>query len=131
MEGVAWSLNGGPNQKSHVQHVLAGKDFRRAVNLFNSATFFEAHEIWEDIWREVSGPEKKFLQGLIQIAVALHHHATGNLAGARSLLERGYRNLNGCPDDFGGINLASLRQSLAGWQRALAEGTPVPPLPRL
>jgi len=105
--------------------------YSRGVDLFNRAAFFEAHEVWEDVWRVAAEPEKKFLQGLIQIAVAFHHHAHGNLAGARSLLERSRKNLAGYPDGFCGVRLAPLLQSLAEWQRALAEGRPVPPLPQL
>jgi len=101
------------------------------VDHFNRADFFEAHETWEDIWRAATGAEKRFLQGLIQIAVALHHHSTGNLRGAQSLLQRGCRNLEGCPEVFGGVPVTPLLRSLAQWQHALAEGKPVPPLPKL
>ena len=76
-------------------------------------------------------PEKQFLQGLIQVAVALHHHGKGNLAGARSLLARGTRNLTGYPEGFGGIQLVRLLESLEQWRNALAEGKPVPRLPQL
>ena|ERR1700730_6558700 len=103
----------------------------RAVELFNQASFFDAHEAWEDVWRIAVHPEKKFLQGLIQVAVAFHHRSKGNLIGARSLLARACRNLNGYPDEYGGIRLASLRESLAQWQHALAHGGPAPPLPRI
>ncbi len=105
--------------------------YLRAVNLFNNATFFEAHVVWEDVWRPVVEPERKFLQGLIQVAVAFHHHSRANLAGARSLLERGQRNLADYPGEFGGIHLEALRQSVEQWRRALAEGKPVPPFPQL
>jgi uncharacterized protein len=111
--------------------ILVDEEFRRAVDLFNAAAFFEAHEVWEDIWRAASEPERRFLQGLIQIAVAFHHYTTGNLVGARSLLERGRKNLNGCPENFGGIRLGAFQQSLEAWQCALAEGKAVPPLPQL
>jgi predicted metal-dependent hydrolase len=105
--------------------------YLRGIKLFNSAAFFEAHEVLEDVWRAAPEGEKKFLQGLIQIAVALHHHGKGNLVGARSLFSRGFSNLSGYPENFGGIELAQLLHLVARWQRALAEGTPVPPLPRL
>ena len=104
--------------------------FRRGVELFNRAEFFDAHEVLEDVWRAAPGAEKKFLQGLIQIAVALHHHTRGNLVGARSLLKRAARNLTGYPETFAGINLAELLNSLADWERALASGEPPPPLPK-
>jgi predicted metal-dependent hydrolase len=105
--------------------------YYRAVGLFNDAEFFEAHETWEDVWRAAVPPEKLFLQGLIQVAVAFHHHSKGNLAGARSLLERAHRNLSGYPDNFGGIRLAALLKSVTLWRQALAEGRQVPPLPQI
>ncbi len=105
--------------------------YRRGIGLFNQAAFFEAHEVLEDVWRAAPEPERKFLQGLIQIAVAFHHHSTGNLMGARSLLERANRNLAGYPENFAGVELAPLLQSVAHWRRALAEDEPLPPLPRL
>lgn len=110
---------------------LLSADFRRGATLFNEGLFFEAHEVLEDAWRAAPAREKKFLQGLIQIAVALHHHGHGNLVGARSLLARAARNLSSYPESFSGIELKQLRDSVAQWQRALGEGTPVPPLPKV
>ena len=73
--------------------------------------------------------EKRFLQGLIQVAVALHHHSKGNLIGARSLMGRAAKNLSVNLEQFGGIQL--LRQSLTLWQEACAEGAVAPPMPRV
>ena len=101
------------------------------IALFNRADFFDAHEALEDIWRAAPGPEKKFLQGLIQVAVALYHHGNGNVIGARSVLRRGFRNLSRYPAGFAGIHLAGLLNSISDWQRALDEGTPVPALPKI
>jgi predicted metal-dependent hydrolase len=106
-------------------------DLGHGVSLFNHADFFDAHEVLEDIWRAAPGPEKKFLQGLIQVAVALYHHGNGNVIGARSVLRRGYRNLSRYPEGFGGIHLTGLLSSISAWQRALDEGTPVPALPKI
>ncbi|MBZ5706890.1 MAG: DUF309 domain-containing protein [Acidobacteriia bacterium] len=104
--------------------------FRRGVELFNRAEFFDAHEVLEDVWHAAPAAERKFLQGLVQIAVALHHHSRGNLVGARSLLKRAAKNLAGYPETFAGIELAELLASLADWERALAGGEPAPPLPK-
>jgi uncharacterized protein len=99
--------------------------------MFNKGAFFEAHEALEDVWRAAPQPEKKFLQGLIQVAVALHHYGKGNLAGARSVLRRAFRNISLYPEGFGGIHSAALLHSIAEWQRALDEGTATPALPRI
>jgi hypothetical protein len=103
--------------------------YRQGIKLFNHREFFEAHEVLEDVWRAAhpKGPERKFLQALIQIAVGLHHHSRGNLIGARSLLARATRNLGKYPETFGGINLVPLRKSLLAWTHALSETGPPPP----
>ncbi len=106
-----------------VSHIL----YLEGIKLFNSANFFEAHEVLEDVWRPARNPERKFLQSLIQVAVALHHHSRGNLVGARSLLARATRNLEPYPEKFGGIDLRVLRRSLHRWSKALAESRPAPP----
>lgn len=105
--------------------------YRRGLELFNSGAFFDAHEVWEDVWRDAEGLEKRFLQGLIQVAVAFHHYSTGNLAGASSVLERARKNIAECPAEFGGIDLIALLESVAKWQEGLRVGGPYPGLPRL
>ncbi|MCI0640570.1 MAG: DUF309 domain-containing protein [Gemmataceae bacterium] len=55
------------------------------IVLFNRGDFFEAHEVWEELWMETFGPEKSFYQGLIQAAVGLCHFCNGNLRGAVKL----------------------------------------------
>ena len=60
--------------------------FEEGIELFNRRRFFDCHEAWEKVWLEFSGDRKKFLQGLIQLAVALHHLQNGNRVGAGRLL---------------------------------------------
>ena len=61
--------------------------YLQGINLFNEEDFFEAHEVWEDLWTEIIGEDKKFYQGLIQAAVALLHFGNENLGGARKVYE--------------------------------------------
>src|SRR5260370_41958265 len=60
------------------------------VLFFNARDFFEAHEVWEDLWAESHGNERRFYQGLIQAAVGLFHFGTGNLGGAVKLYRSSY-----------------------------------------
>jgi uncharacterized protein len=105
--------------------------FQRGLELFNKGEFFDAHEVLEDVWRAAPAGEKKFLQGLIQVAVGLHHHSRGNLAGARSLLARANRNLSMYPARHGGIELEALRTEVRLWVRKLEGGGGTPALPRI
>jgi hypothetical protein len=52
--------------------------YRDGVARFNRGDYFEAHEVWEDVWRESASEDaRRFLQALIQIAAAYHHLQRG------------------------------------------------------
>jgi predicted metal-dependent hydrolase len=55
------------------------------ILFFNDQDYFEAHEVWEDLWSESHGDKRRFYQGLIQAAVGLFHFSEGNLGGAAKL----------------------------------------------
>ena len=59
--------------------------YLKGIAYFNACDFFESHEAWEEVWTEYQGPSRKFYQGLIQAAVALHHFGNGNIRGAKKL----------------------------------------------
>jgi predicted metal-dependent hydrolase len=105
--------------------------FTSGIELFNRGEFFEAHEVLEDVWRAAPAHEKMFLQGVIQVAVALHHYARGNAVGACSLMRRAHKNLSAYPESFAGLNVAELLAAVANWQAALETGGRKPSLPRL
>ena len=66
--------------------------YLEGIEHFNKCDFYEAHEVWEDLWKDYQGPSRKFYQGLIQVAVCLHHFGNGNIRGAKKLYfsSRGY-----------------------------------------
>ena len=106
-------------------------DLHNGIRLFNEAKFFDAHEALEDVWRESPSAEKKFFQGLVQVAVAFHHHSTGNLVGMRSVLKRAMGNLEKCPANFHEVDVDQLLDSLAQWRDAMDNNAPSPDLPRM
>jgi uncharacterized protein len=93
--------------------------FERGLAEFNAERFFEAHEVWEELWLATEEPEKTFLQGLIQVAAAFHHHGRGNARGAQSLLAAGIAKLTRFPDDHRQVALAELRLEAENWERML------------
>ena len=63
--------------------------FDTGVAQFNGGDWFEAHETWEDLWLDLPrGPRRDFIQGLIQLAVALEHVRRRNPRGALMLVAR-------------------------------------------
>lgn len=96
--------------------------FARGVAHFNAREYFEAHEVWEELWLVAREPEKTFLQGLIQVAAAFHHHARENARGARSLLAAGIAKLQGFPDDHRGIAVNDFRAEAKSWLEEIEAG---------
>lgn len=84
----------------------------QGIEYFNECDFFEAHEIWEDLWADVQGSSRRFYQGLIQVAVCLHHFGNGNIRGAKKLYHgcRGY--LEDYRPHFEGIDVEKLLSEL-------------------
>ncbi len=101
----------------------AQTQFIEGLALYNSGHFFEAHEVLEDVWRSVpiDQPSKLHCQGIVQLAVAFHHHSTGNFIGAASVLDRALRNLDGAEETFPELNIVELRALLEPWQRYFSE----------
>jgi uncharacterized protein len=95
--------------------------YLEGIEHFNKCDFFEAHEVWEELWADYSGPSRKFYQGLIQVAVCLHHFGNGNIRGAKKLYFgcRGY--LEPYLPKHEGLDLAQLLGQLETCCRAILE----------
>jgi len=89
---------------------------------YRNQEFFDAHEHWENVWNELIDPERSFLQGLIQVTVAMHHYRRANLTGAERQLRRALDRLERCPGGFCGIDVATLTADVRQWLHALEKG---------
>jgi len=82
------------NNELPVDENLASKSkLLSGADLFNNGEYFAAHEIWEVLWMECPSSERRFVQALIQAAVALYHLSRGNHPGAERLFHSGRRYL--------------------------------------
>lgn len=89
------------------------------LRCYRRQEFFAAHEHWEILWRKTQGPEKSFLQALIQMSGGFYHLQRSNLRGANALLSAALRRLEAYPASFGGVDVARLREELSEWLEAL------------
>jgi len=96
--------------------------FARGLDSFNTSHFYEAHEHWEEVWLQTSNPEKRFLQGLIQVAAAFHHYSRANRRGTRNLLREGLDKLNAVSAQHRGLNIEQLRVEVRAWLNWLDDG---------
>jgi hypothetical protein len=89
------------------------------LRCYQAGEFFLAHEHWESTWLKCEQPDKTFLQALIQVTAAFYHLQRKNSAGTSSLLQAALRRLDPYPASYGGIDVASLRESIRAWLQAL------------
>ena len=86
--------------------------FAEAVRLFNAREYFACHDVLEELWGETLGEDREFLQGLLHVAVSLHHLSEGNPAGARKMHASSLRYLSNYGSSFRGVDLDLLRSEL-------------------
>jgi uncharacterized protein len=67
--------------------------FLKGIDEFNRGLFFECHETLEEIWLEEHGEERRFYQGIIQIAAGYFKLQQGVPAGAIKLWHSGLEKL--------------------------------------
>jgi uncharacterized protein len=102
------------------------KLYLTGIQLFNEHEYFEAHEVWEDIWHEAYGTKYEFYQGMIQCAVALEHYARSNPRGVVSLYDSYRRHFKNVPEIFMGLNVSDFLKRMHESLRPVLETTPLP-----
>jgi uncharacterized protein len=101
--------------------------YREGLRLFNEEDFFECHEVLEELWSETRGDERKFLQGLIQAAVALFHFGNENFGGAKKLYTAAREKLEPFGEEYMGIALGRFLNDFRTCFQELLDNTEVYP----
>ena len=98
---------------------------RAGADLFDAGRFFEAHEAWEEHWLVEQDQDRRLLlQGLIQVAAALHKLIDkGAPEPAARLFAKGLAKLDAVPARLEGADVAAFRESVRAFAQALADGT--------
>jgi hypothetical protein len=105
---------------------LERKLYYDGITLFNEHEFFEAHEVWEDIWHMAFGTKFEFYQGMIQCAVALEHYRRSNPRGVVSLYESYTRHFAGVPNVFMGLNVTDFLGAMKRTLSPVLDSNPLP-----
>jgi len=94
----------------------------QGIVLFNEQRFWHAHEAWEALWLVATGDEKRFLQGLIQLAAAYHHVQRGTYRGGVRLFDAALEKLAPYADRYFDIDRAEVVKSAASHREKIANG---------
>lgn len=94
--------------------MVASPEFERGITEFNQRQFYACHDTLEAIWVDAPETDKRFYQGILQVAVGCYHLSNDNLRGAIILLGEAVRRLCDYQPDYEGVNVEQLlAQSMA------------------
>ncbi|MBD1929252.1 DUF309 domain-containing protein [Trichocoleus sp. FACHB-90] len=96
-------------------------EFLQGVEQFNQQEFYACHDTLEALWMEASEPQKRFYQGVLQIAVACYHLGNLNWRGAAILLGEGIGRIKAYEPRYSGIDVSQLIDQSAELLTALQE----------
>lgn len=88
-------------------HLEYDTRYLAGILLFNRADFYNAHEVWEDLWTDCPSADRRFYQSLIQAAVALYHGLRRNATGANRLCVSGHRYMLPYAPEHLGLNVVN------------------------
>ena len=103
--------------------------FLAGIDLFTRGEFFEAHEVWEDLWNDCPSAERRFYQALIQAAVAAYHWGRGNAAGAKRLYQSGRKYMEPFRPAHRGLAVDAFWDALAAHLAGALGAADAPPAP--
>jgi len=97
-----------------------------AIDLFNHAYYWEAHEWLEGLWRGTGRQSETgiLLQGLIQLTAALLKASIGERQGAQRLAARGAEKLRRHPGVCLGIERGALAEAVSAYADGGIEEAP-------
>ena len=110
-------------EENRWEHDTLRRAVIHGVRLFNSGEYHDSHDCFEDEWFNYGNGtlEKKFLQGMVQVAAGAYKATVReNESGLRKLFTTGRGYLSDVPADFYGIDVDGVRDAV---ESTLAEPT--------
>ncbi|MEM8829327.1 MAG: DUF309 domain-containing protein [Cyanobacteria bacterium P01_G01_bin.19] len=104
--------------------MVASPEFERGIKEFNQQQFYACHDTLEAIWVDAEEADKRFYQGILQVAVGCYHLSNDNLRGAIILLGEAVRRLCDYQPDYEGVNVELLLEQATQLLMALQQLPP-------
>ena len=104
--------------------MVAPPEFERGIAEFNQQQFYACHDTLEAVWVDAEEADKRFYQGILQVAVGCYHLSNNNLRGAIILLGEAVRRLCDYQPDYEGIDVEQLLEQALALLQALQQLKP-------
>ena len=99
-------------------------EFKQGIEEFNQQQFYACHDTLEAIWVDADEADKRFYQGILQVAVGCYHLSNDNLRGAIILLGEAVRRLCDYQPDYEGVDVEMLLEQASQLLQALQQLPP-------
>ncbi len=97
---------------------------REGLRLFNAGEYYRCHDALEEVWMLERRECRHLYQGVLQLAIALHHLEGGNYEGADKMFRRAINKFQRLPARCQGLDVAGLLQTSRDLHQALQERGP-------
>lgn len=92
------------------------------IAIFNEGRHWHAHEAWEDLWNQLEGDGREFVQGLIMAAAMLVHYGRPNPIGVAKHWQNVQDRLPKFLPSTWGVDVEGLVAQLKEYAKTAAEG---------
>ncbi len=99
-------------------------EFERGIAEFNQQQFYACHDTLEAVWVDAPEVDKRFYQGILQIAVGCYHLSNDNLRGAIILLGEAVKRLCDYRPEYEGVDVEQLLAQAINLLQALQQLKP-------
>ncbi len=111
-----------PDLLVEARSIVNSEQFIEGLRLFNQGYYWEAHEVWEEVWRNEDDEAKTFAQAFVQVAAANNFVKSSKLTSAKYLFEKALQKFYEFQNVKCGIEVHALthdiESALAGVQTA-------------
>jgi len=107
-----------PDLMVGMRDFIRSAEFGEGLKNFNTGYYWEAHEIWEESWREQDSEAKEFAQSFVQVSCGYSFLKQGKLGSAKYVFEKAVERLRQFEYLECGVEITPLIQQL---ERLLGE----------
>ncbi|MFN2303724.1 MAG: DUF309 domain-containing protein [Anaerolineales bacterium] len=94
---------------------------KKGLHYFNQGAFYEAHEYFEDAWRQTPGSSREFYRSLLHISGGFFRLQQGRAVAAKKFFMHALNWLKQFPDEHLGFDLSAIKKIIENLLKKLTQ----------
>ena len=100
-------------------------EVKMGLQCLNQGAFYEAHEYFEDAWRQTSDGSREFFRALLHVSGGFFRLEQGRAAAAHKFFNRALHWLQNFPIGYLGFDVLTIKRFVENLLMKINDGTPV------